>query len=91
LAAQAPLEEFETPSPRTETPPTPEELARAEQLREELLRSLRPADQHLFLLLVEGYTLNEISTRLGLTYGSAAVRLHRLRRILYKYMQDKGL
>jgi len=91
LAAQVPLEEFETPSPRIETPATPEELAMAEQLKQELLRSLDPGDQHLFRLLLEGYTLTEISSRLGLTYGNAAVRLHRLRKVLDKHMQDKDL
>ncbi|MGB7283339.1 MAG: sigma-70 family RNA polymerase sigma factor [Candidatus Acidiferrum sp.] len=91
LAAQVPLEELETPSPRVEKPATPEELARAEQLKRELLAALDPADEQLFKLLIEGYTLPEVSSRLNLTYTNAAVRLHRLRLMLRKYMQDKDL
>jgi RNA polymerase sigma factor (sigma-70 family) len=91
LAVQVPLEEFELPSPRVEKPATPEELARAEQLKNELLAALEPADQQLFKLLIEGYTLPEISSRLDLSYSNAAVRLHRLRSLLRKHMQDKGL
>ena len=91
LARQVPLEELETPSQRVEKPATPEELTRAKQLQAELLVGLEPADQKLMQLLIEGYTLPEISSRLDLTYGNAAVRLHRLRVVLRKYMQDKGL
>lgn len=91
LAVQVPLEEFETPSPRVEKPATPEELARAKQLKNDLLAALEPADQQLFKLLIEGYTLPEISNLLDLSYGNAAVRLHRLRSLLRKYMQDKDL
>ncbi len=61
------------------------------QLRDELLSGLDPADQQLMKLLIEGYTLPEISSRLELSYSNAAVRLHRLRQTLRKYMQDKGL
>jgi len=74
-----------------EKPATPEELARAKQLKNELLTALEPADQQLFKLLIEGYTLPEISSRLDLSYSNAAVRLHRLRSLLRKYMQDKDL
>ncbi len=91
LAQQVPLEELETLSPRVEKPATPEQLTRAKQLRDELLAGLDPADQQLMKLLIEGYTLPEISSRLDLSYSNAAVRLHRLRLTLRKYMQDKGL
>jgi len=85
LAQQVPLEELETPSPRVEKPATPEQLTRTKQLRDELLAGLEPADQQLLKLLIECYTLPEISSRLGLSYGNAAVRLHRLRQTLRKY------
>jgi RNA polymerase sigma factor (sigma-70 family) len=91
LAAQVPLEELETPSPRVEKPATPEELARAKQLKNELLAALEPADQQLFKLLIEGYTLREISGRLDLSYNNAAVRLHRLRSLLRNYMKKQDL
>ncbi len=91
LAQQVPLEELETLSPRVEKPATPEQLTRAKQLRDELLAGLDPADQQLMKLIIEGYTLPEISSRLDLSYSNAAVRLHRLRLTLRKYMQDKGL
>jgi RNA polymerase sigma factor (sigma-70 family) len=91
LAAQVPLEELDTASPRVEKPATPEQLARAEQLKRELLATLNPEDQHLFRLLIEGYTLPEVSSRLNLSYTNAAVRLHRLRVLLRNYMKDKNL
>lgn len=91
LATQVPLEELETPSQRIEKPATPEQLTRAEQLRDELLAGLEPADQQLMKLLIEGYTLPEISSRLNLSYGNAAIRLYRLRQTLRKYMQEQGL
>jgi RNA polymerase sigma factor (sigma-70 family) len=91
LVQQVPLEELEIPSPRVEKPATPEQLTRAKQLRDELLAGLDPADQQLMKLLIEGYTLPEISSRLELSYSNAAVRLHRLRQTLRNYMKDKGL
>ncbi len=91
LAAQVPLEELDTASPRVEQPATPEELARAEQLKRELLATLDSEDQQLFRLLIEGYSLPEVSGRLNLSYTNAAVRLHRLRVLLRNYMKDKNL
>ncbi|MDQ1405525.1 MAG: hypothetical protein QOG55_1154 [Acidobacteriaceae bacterium] len=91
VAAQVPLEELDTASPRMEKPATPEQLVRAEQLKRELLATLNPDDQQLFRLLVEGYTLPEVSGRLNLSYTNAAVRLHRLRVLLHNYMKDKNL
>jgi len=91
LATQVPLEELETPSHRVEQPATPEELARAQQLRNELLGALDSQDQQLLRFLIEGYNLPEISARLGLSYAAAGVRLHRLRITLRKYMNEKGL
>ncbi len=91
LAAQVPLEELDTASPRMEKPATPEQLARAEQLKRELLATLNREDQQLFRLLIEGYTLPEVSGRLNLSYTNAAVRLHRLRVLLRNYMKDKNL
>jgi RNA polymerase sigma factor (sigma-70 family) len=91
LAAHVPLEELDTASPRLEKPATPEELARAEQLKHELLATLDPEEQQLFRLLIEGYTLPEVSDRLNLSYANAAVRLHRLRIRLRNYMKNKNL
>src|SRR6267378_924712 len=91
LAAQVPLEELDTASPRVEQPATPEQLARAEQLKRELLAALDSEDQQLFRLLIEGYNLPEVSGRLNLSYANAAVRLHRLRVIMRNYMKDKNL
>jgi RNA polymerase sigma factor (sigma-70 family) len=91
LAAQVPLEELDTASPRVEQPATPEQLARAEQLKRELLAALDSEDQQLLRLLIEGYSLPEVSGRLNLSYANAAVRLHRLRVLLRNYMKDKNL
>ena len=91
LATDIPLEELEALSPQAKRPATPEQLLRAEQLRDELLSGLDNTDQQLMKLIVEGYTLSDISNRLGLTYSNTAVRLHRLRGTLRKYMIERGL
>jgi RNA polymerase sigma factor (sigma-70 family) len=91
LAAETPLEETEIVSSQVEQPASPEQLLRAKQLKDELFATLDATDQQLLKLLIEGYALSDISQRLGLTYGNVAVRLHRLREMLSKYMKKRHL
>jgi RNA polymerase sigma factor (sigma-70 family) len=70
---------------------TPEELVATEELKQKLLSSLNEADQLLFELVLAGYPLNEIASRMSITYSNAGVRLHRLRNILSKFMKQKDL
>lgn len=88
-AADVPLEEIETGRESRSRPETPEEILLARQLREELLDQLNPIDQQLLQLLIEGYSLDEIAARLGLSYSNAGVRLHRLRQVLRNYIAEK--
>jgi RNA polymerase sigma factor (sigma-70 family) len=85
------FDEFEMLSARVNRPDTPEQVLRAQQLVDELLKSLDPADQELMKLLLEGYSLAEIASRVGLSYVNAGVRLHRLRDALRKYIILNGL
>jgi RNA polymerase sigma factor (sigma-70 family) len=90
-AAEVPLEELETGRTPRSGPETPDEILLAQQLREELLAQLDPTDQQLLQLLIEGYSLGEIATRLRLSYSNAGVRLYRLREFLRNYITEKGL
>jgi len=90
-ARALPLEELETTAPKRGLPDTPEQLLRAKQLQDQLLTKLDREDQQLLKLLVEGYSLSEIASRLGLSYPNAGVRLHRLRKTLRNYLKNKDL
>src|SRR5712691_11602207 len=57
----------------------------------EILELLKEPDRLLLRMVVEGYDLNEISEKLGLSYGDAAVRLHRIRNHLRNYLEAKHL
>jgi len=57
----------------------------------EILELLKEPDRLLLRMVVEGYDLNEISEKLGLSYGNAAVRLHRIRNHLRNYLEAKHL
>jgi len=46
------------------------------------LRELTPRERQLFILVGLGYTLDEVAARLGASYASAAVQVHRLRKKL---------
>jgi|HubBroStandDraft_4_1064222.scaffolds.fasta_scaffold147239_2 RNA polymerase sigma factor (sigma-70 family) len=76
---------------RRGSPGTPEEAVLADQLQDDLLSQLDELDRQLVGLLVEGYTLNEIASALGMSYSNAGVRLHRLRKSLGKYMKIKDV
>jgi len=94
LAPQAPetsVEEVNTFMRRQGQQPTPEQLISAEQLRQNLFAQLNPDEQALLELLLEGYSLEEMASKLGLSYGAAGVRLHRLRTLLRKHLIHKGL
>jgi len=60
-----------------------EELA-AKNLLERVVADLAPGDRELLQLVLNGHNLPEIAKAIGLTYGNAAVRLHRLRQRLRK-------
>jgi len=82
--------EFEHPTVSTDTIPSAD-LERAldrsigptlSHLDLSVLPNLRPADQRLLHLLLQGHTLSEVAAALELTYTAAAVRAHRLRKHL---------
>lgn len=65
-----------------------EELDAAELLRR-MVGDIEPRDRELLRLVVEGQSLPNIAKATGLTYGNAAVRLHRLRQRLRKSLFSK--
>jgi RNA polymerase sigma factor (sigma-70 family) len=70
---------------------TPEQVFRARELNDALIEALDPQNKQLFDLLVEGHSLDQMAEKLGLTYVNVGVRVHRLRRILRKYMKTHKL
>lgn len=90
LAGQIPMEELDFAGLPKQGSVTPEQLLRAEELRNELLDRLEPPDQELMMFLLEGYSLSEMAKLLGLSYSNTGIRLHRLRLVLRKYLTDKG-
>lgn len=63
-----------------------DELA-AKELFAAMKAQLSPAEAALLTLLVQGYSLPDICRRLGVTYGAAGARVHRLRRSLAKWLE----
>jgi RNA polymerase sigma factor (sigma-70 family) len=59
--------------------PTPRQHERAKTQLHDLLEQLDSDDKSLVNMLMEGWTLDEIAERLGVSYANAAVRVHRLR------------
>lgn len=57
----------------------------------EMFELLEERDRLLLKMVVDGFDLREVSEKLGITYGNAAVRLHRIRNRLRNYMTQKHL
>ena len=68
---------------------SPEQDAEADQLLAKILGQLPEDEQKFVEFLIEGYKLPEIAKATGLTYSNAAVRLHRLRDKIRKYLESK--
>jgi RNA polymerase sigma factor (sigma-70 family) len=66
---------------------TPQQHEQAQNQLDDILERLESEDKKLVELLMEGFTLDEIGARLGVSYAAAAVRTHRLRQKLLKFMK----
>jgi RNA polymerase sigma factor (sigma-70 family) len=73
------------------SPATPEQLAISKDLLRKLQASLDTDEQRLLGLIQEGYKDAEIARHFGWSYGKAAIRVHRLRIKVRKFMNIKGL
>jgi len=71
--------------------PTPRQHERAQNQLHDLLEQLDSEDKSMVNMLMEGWSLDEIAERLGVSYANAAVRIHRLREKLLKGLKPKGL
>ena len=60
------------------------------ELLSEISGALDEPSMQIVILLSEGCSMSEVVEITGLTYGNAAVRLHRLRRRLLKYWDEKS-
>lgn len=69
--------------------PTPRQRERAQNQLHDVLEHLSSDEKVLVDLLMAGYTLDEIAKRLGVRYSTAAVRIHRLRERLLKYLETQ--
>ena len=65
----------------------PEQDASAKQLFESILSGLSLADQQLLRWVTAGMSLQDIAGQLGIGYDAAAVRVHRLRGRVRKWLQ----
>jgi RNA polymerase sigma factor (sigma-70 family) len=68
-----------------------DEEAVARDLKEYLEEPLSDSERQLLELTVDGYGLHEIAERLHINYSNAAVRLHRLRQKISKFVNLKNL
>ena len=50
-----------------------------------------PIDQKILSLVVSGMRLKEVASATGLSYSNAAVRLHRLRKLLRRLLEESGV
>jgi RNA polymerase sigma-70 factor (ECF subfamily) len=55
------------------------EILELRQLLQGALKDLAPEDRQAVTLRMEGFSIQEVAERLGITPGNAAVRLHRIR------------
>lgn len=73
--------------------PLPPIIYAADDRREQLLdviRRLAPVDRELIVLYLEGLSISEISTVLGITEANAAVRLTRVRQRLSEMLLQRS-
>jgi RNA polymerase sigma factor (sigma-70 family) len=61
------------------------------QLLQSVWRQSTEAERGLLRLLIEGYSIGEIAQKLRINYGTAAIRIMRLRRRLRKSFAFKGI
>jgi RNA polymerase sigma factor (sigma-70 family) len=66
---------------------TPRQKEKAQNQLRNVFEHLSADERILVDLLMEGYTLEEIAERLAIRYSTAAVRIHRLRERLVKYLE----
>jgi RNA polymerase sigma factor (sigma-70 family) len=70
---------------------TPETIFGANELRDELSKTLNSEERRLFNLMLDGLTTEDIGKSLGISYGSAGVRLHRMRGRIRKLLIQKEI
>ena len=58
---------------------------------ERATQALAPIDQKILSLVVSGMRLKEVASATGLSYSNAAVRLHRLRKLLHRLLEEPGV
>ena len=73
------------------SPANPEQLAISEDLLHKLEGSLNTEEQQLLTLIRDGYKDAEIATHFRWSYAKAAIRVHRLRAKVRKFMKPRGL
>lgn len=88
-AAEIPTPEAEIGARDVQRVDLVEEKLAAEELLRQVVGGIEPRDRELLRLVLAGHSLSEIAKATGVTYGSAAVRLHRLRQRLRKSLFSK--
>lgn len=73
-----------------DTMPTPEHAAASSQVLRQILAGVDPRDRELLTFVARGLSLDEIAARMGDSYTSIGVRLHRLRRALLRRSESNA-
>lgn len=65
----------------------PDENVDAQRLLQAILDQLDDDDRQLLEMTIKGFSIDEIAASLGISYGAAGVRIHRLRNRVRKWLQ----
>lgn len=66
----------------------PEGGLESNELLKEILGYIDARDHHILRLLIDGHSLREIASRLGISYSNTAVRVHRIRKKLLARLKE---
>jgi RNA polymerase sigma factor (sigma-70 family) len=88
-AAKNAVSENKSLDPAVDTTPSNEDRLLLEEALNLAQSSLVPLDSKVLTALLEGRNLRETADELGQSYSSVGVRLHRLRKKLYKALEIK--
>ena len=81
------LDDFDTPADTPDVDVVVDEAQMLARIRK-LMRELKPLDREVFVLYLEGLTMEEIAEIAGLSRTNTATKLHRLRALLAAQARD---
>lgn len=88
LLVEARAENIEEVGMLGSTDNNPEGILETDELLKEILGHIDERDHHILKLLIDGHSLREIASRVGISYSNTAVRVHRIRKKLLAHLRD---